>query len=66
MRELEWSVLWKKKMSFTLPGGMRALSMPHPTDDMVAWQISFFSVEPVTDQKSGTRRLWCLLGDPRK
>ncbi len=35
---------------------------PHPTDDMVAWQISFFSGEPVTDQKSGTRRLWCLLG----
>lgn len=39
---------------------------PHPTDDMVAWQISFFSGEPVTDQKSGTRRLWCLLGDPGK
>jgi hypothetical protein len=28
-----------------------ALSTPHPTDDMVAWQISFFSGEPVTDQK---------------
>ena len=39
---------------------------PHPTDDMVAWQISFFSGEPVTDQKSGTRRLWCLLSEPRK
>jgi hypothetical protein len=39
---------------------------PHPTDDMVAWQISFFSGEPVTDQKSGTRRLWCLLGEPRQ
>ncbi len=39
---------------------------PHPTDDMVAWQISFFSGEPVTDQKSGTRRLWCLLGESRK
>lgn len=38
---------------------------PHPTDDMVAWQISFFSGEPVTDQKSGTRRLWCVLGTPR-
>lgn len=34
---------------------------PHPTDDIVAWQISFFSGEPVTDQKSGTRRMWCLL-----
>lgn len=34
---------------------------PHPTDDMVVWQI-----EPVTDQKSGTRRLWCVLGEPRK
>ena len=43
-----------------------ALSTPHPTDDMVAWQISIFSGEPVTDQKSGTRRLWCLLGEPRK
>ena len=39
---------------------------PHPTDDMVAWQVSFFSGEPVTDQKSGTRRLWCLLGEPGK
>ncbi len=39
---------------------------PHPTDDIVAWQISFFSGEPVTDQKSGTRRMWCVLGEPRK
>ncbi len=36
---------------------------PHPTDDIVAWQVSFFSGEPVTDQKSGTRRGWCLLDD---
>ena len=35
---------------------------PRLSDDMVAWQISFFSGEPVTDQKSGTRRMWCLLG----
>jgi hypothetical protein len=35
---------------------------PSPTDDIVAWQVSFFSGEAVTDQKSGTRRLWCLLG----
>ena len=34
-----------------------ALSMPHLTDDMVAWQISFFSGEPVTDQTSGTSLL---------
>ncbi len=39
---------------------------PHPTDDIVAWQVSFFSGEPVTDQKSGTRRLWCVLGEPRE
>jgi len=31
----------------------------------VAWQVSFFSGEPVTDQKSGTRRMWCVLGEPR-
>ncbi|TAJ10177.1 MAG: DUF1566 domain-containing protein [Nitrospirae bacterium] len=37
---------------------------PHPTDDIVAWQVSFFSGEPVTDQKSGTRRMWCVLGEP--
>ncbi len=34
---------------------------PHPTDGIVAWQVSFFSGEPVTDQKSGTRRMWCVL-----
>jgi len=35
---------------------------PSPTDDIVAWQVSFFSGEPVTDQKSGMRRVWCVLG----
>ncbi len=35
---------------------------PDPNDDIVAWQVSFFSGEPVTDQKSGTRRMWCVLG----
>jgi hypothetical protein len=35
---------------------------PSPTDDIVAWQVSFFTGEAVTDQKSGTRRLWCALG----
>ncbi|HSN03523.1 MAG TPA: DUF1566 domain-containing protein [Nitrospira sp.] len=34
---------------------------PDPKDDIVAWQVSFFSGEPVTDQKSGTRRMWCVL-----
>ncbi|BCA55127.1 conserved exported protein of unknown function [Nitrospira sp. KM1] len=41
-------------------------STPHPTDDIVAWQVSFFSGEAVTDQKSGTRRMWCVLGEPFK
>ncbi|SPP64698.1 DUF1566 domain-containing protein [Nitrospira lenta] len=41
-------------------------STPHPTDDIVAWQVSFFSGEPVTDQKSGTRRMWCVMGASRK
>ena len=36
-------------------------STPDPKDDIVAWQISFYSGEPVTDQKSGTRRMWCVL-----
>jgi hypothetical protein len=36
---------------------------PHPTDDIVAWQVSFFSGQAVTDQKSGTRRIWCMLGE---
>ena len=31
-------------------------------DDIVAWQVSFFTGEAVTDQKSGTRRIWCVLG----
>ena len=35
-------------------------STPDPKDDIVAWQVSFFSGEPVTDQKSGTRRMWCV------
>ncbi|MGH7165700.1 MAG: DUF1566 domain-containing protein [Nitrospiraceae bacterium] len=38
---------------------------PSPTDDIVAWQVSFFSGQAVTDQKSGTRRVWCVLsGQP--
>ena len=41
-------------------------STPHPTDDIVAWQVSFFSGEAVTDQKSGTRRMWCVLEEHGK
>jgi hypothetical protein len=43
-------------------------STPSETDDIVAWHASFFSGEVVTDQKSQTRRAWCLLGgsDPRR
>ena len=40
-------------------------STPHPTEDIVAWQVSFFSGEPVTDQKSGTRRMWCVWGSAK-
>lgn len=35
---------------------------PSPTDEIVAWQVSFFSGEVFTDQKSGNRRMWCVLG----
>ncbi|MBA2253100.1 MAG: DUF1566 domain-containing protein [Nitrospirales bacterium] len=37
-------------------------STPSDTDDMVAWHVSIFTGEVVTDQKSQTRRAWCLLG----
>lgn len=40
-------------------------STPDPKDDIVAWQVSFFSGEPVTDQKSGTRRMWCVLDESK-
>jgi hypothetical protein len=33
---------------------------PSATDDMVAWHVSFFTGEAVTDQKSQTRRVWCV------
>ena len=36
----------------------------HPSDDIVAWQLSMFSGEAVTDQKSGMRRIWCVLDPP--
>lgn len=41
-------------------------STPDPKDEIVAWQVSFFSGEPVTDQKSGTRRMWCVLAQMKK
>jgi hypothetical protein len=40
-------------------------STPHPTDDIVAWQVSFLTGQSVTDQKSGTRRMWCVLGEAK-
>jgi hypothetical protein len=33
---------------------------PSDTDEMVAWHVSFFTGEAVTDQKSQTRRVWCV------
>ena len=33
---------------------------PSEKDDMVAWHVSFFTGEAVTDQKSQTRRVWCV------
>lgn len=41
-------------------------STPDPKDDIVAWQVSFYSGEPVTDQKSGTRRMWCVFAGSSK
>ncbi len=34
---------------------------PVPGDDVVAWQVSFFSGKAQTDQKSLGRRMWCVL-----
>lgn len=36
-------------------------STPSESDDIVAWHVSFFTGESVTDQKSQTRRAWCML-----
>jgi len=35
---------------------------PSEKDDIVAWHVSFFRGEAVTDQKSQTRRVWCVYG----
>jgi hypothetical protein len=37
---------------------------PSATDDILAWHVSFLSGEVVTDQKSQTRRAWCVMGEP--
>jgi hypothetical protein len=34
---------------------------PSERDDIVAWHVSFLSGEAATDQKSQTRRVWCVL-----
>jgi len=49
-----------------IKSGIYWTATAHPTDEIVAWQQSFFSGQSVTDQKSGTRRLWCVLEDTRK
>lgn len=49
-----------------IKSGIYWTSTAHPKDDIVAWQQSFFSGQAVTDQKSGTRRLWCVLGQAGK
>jgi uncharacterized protein DUF1566 len=35
---------------------------PSDTDDIVVWHVSFYRGEAVTDQKSQTRRVWCVRG----
>jgi hypothetical protein len=35
---------------------------PSEKDDIVAWHVSFFRGEAMTDQKSQTRRVWCVYG----
>jgi len=39
-------------------------STPSQTDDIVAWHVSFFTGQVVTDQKSQTRRAWCVQRRP--
>ena len=49
-----------------IKSGIYWTSTAHPTDDIVAWQLSFLSGQSVTDQKSGMRRVWCVLGDAKQ
>ena len=37
-------------------------STPHITDDILAYYVSFFTGQVISDQKSQTRRMWCVLG----
>lgn len=36
-------------------------STPHPSDDILAYYVSFFTGKVISDQKSQTRRMWCVL-----
>ena len=49
-----------------IKSGIYWTSTAHPSDDIVAWQLSFLSGQSVTDQKSGMRRMWCVLGDAQQ
>ncbi len=35
---------------------------PHASDDILAYYVSFFTGQVISDQKSQTRRMWCVLG----
>jgi hypothetical protein len=35
---------------------------PHLSDDILAYYVSFFTGQVISDQKSQTRRMWCVLG----
>jgi len=37
-------------------------STPHAEDDILAYYVSFFTGKVISDQKSQTRRMWCVLG----
>jgi hypothetical protein len=37
-------------------------STPHASDDILAYYVSFFTGKVISDQKSQTRRMWCVLG----
>ena len=37
-------------------------STPHASDDILAYYVSFFTGQVISDQKSQTRRMWCVLG----
>jgi hypothetical protein len=37
-------------------------STPHASDDILAYYVSFFTGKVISDQKSQTRRMWCVRG----